>query len=69
MCRATLLDSRRSVADIAFAPRSHGLRIATGSSDGFVRIYEAMDVTNLSTWTLMVSSLSHRFQSTRPGGV
>jgi len=53
LCRATLLDSRQSVQDIKFAPRHLGLRLATCSLDGIVRIYEAMDVTDLSHWTLM----------------
>jgi len=51
--RATLVDSRDSVQDIKFAPRHLGLKLATCSSDGFVRIYEAVDVTNLSHWSLM----------------
>jgi len=51
--RATLVDSRDSVQDIKFAPRHLGLRLATCSSDGFVRIYEAADVTNLATWSPM----------------
>jgi len=51
--RATLGDSRDSVQDIKFAPRQVGLRLATGSADGFVRIYEAPDVTNLSHWSSM----------------
>jgi len=51
--RANLVDSRDSVQDIKFAPRNHGLKIATCSTDGFVRIYEAMDITNLSHWSLM----------------
>jgi len=51
--RATLVDSRDSVQDIKFAPRHHGLKLATCSTDGFVRIYEAIDVTNLAHWSLM----------------
>lgn len=30
-----------------------GLKLATGWQDGIVRIYEAMDVMNLSQWSLM----------------
>jgi len=51
--RATLVDSRDSVQDIKFAPRHMGLKLATASTDGFVRIYEAIDITNLSHWSLM----------------
>jgi WD40 repeat protein len=46
------VDSRTSVTDIKFAPKSLGLLLATCSADGVVRIYEAPDVMNLSQWTL-----------------
>jgi nucleoporin SEH1 len=48
--RATLLDSTRSVQDVQFAPRHLGLKLAAASLDGSVRVYEAVDVTNLSHW-------------------
>lgn len=51
--RATLVDSRDSVFDISFSPRHLGLKLATCSGDGFVRIYEAIDVINLAHWPLM----------------
>eukprot|EP01117_Protostelium_nocturnum_P015918 TRINITY_DN6204_c1_g1_i1.p1 TRINITY_DN6204_c1_g1~~TRINITY_DN6204_c1_g1_i1.p1 ORF type:complete len:316 (-),score=59.73 TRINITY_DN6204_c1_g1_i1:69-1016(-) len=51
--RATLVDSRESVTDIKFAPRHHGFKLAACSNDGYVRTYEAIDVTNLSHWSLM----------------
>ncbi|GAB6030407.1 Nucleoporin SEH1 [Chamberlinius hualienensis] len=50
--RTSLVDSRTSVTDVRFAPRHMGLQLATCSSDGIVRIYEALDVMNLSSWTL-----------------
>ncbi|KAJ3371003.1 epoxide hydrolase, soluble (sEH) [Allomyces arbusculus] len=50
--RARLVDSRAPVTDLAFAPAHLGLRLATASADGTIRIYEAMDVVNLATWTL-----------------
>jgi WD40 repeat protein len=50
--RTNLVDSRTSVTDIKFAPKSLGLLLATCSADGVVRIYEAPDVMNLSQWTL-----------------
>eukprot|EP01132_Coremiostelium_polycephalum_P009324 gene9324-11431_t len=49
--KAPLVDSRDNVTDIKFAPKAFGLRLATCSSDGFVRIYEAMDIMNLSQWS------------------
>jgi len=51
--KATLFESHRPVQDIKFAPRHQGLKLATGSQDGVVRIYEAPDITNLSHWTVV----------------
>jgi len=59
--KTVLSDSRDSVQDIKFAPRHLGLKLATGSSDGVVRIYEAADVTNLSLWSM------EEFESQRGG--
>lgn len=50
--RATLADSRKEIKDIAFSPSHLGLKIATASMDGSVRIYEAIDVMNLRDWAL-----------------
>lgn len=50
--RAVLADSRASVTDIKFSPKTLGLIIATCSSDGILRIYEAIDAMNLTQWTL-----------------
>ena len=50
--RTTLVDSRTSVTDVKFAPKYLGLILATCSADGFVRIYEAPDVMNLTQWSL-----------------
>ncbi|XP_059610659.1 nucleoporin seh1 [Phlebotomus argentipes] len=50
--RTNLVDSRTSVTDVKFAPKSHGLLLATCSADGVIRIYEAPDIMNLSQWTL-----------------
>lgn len=55
--RATLVDSRTSVNDIKFAPKHLGLQLATCSTDGQLRIYEAPDVMNLSQWSLLVSTI------------
>jgi len=48
--KAELSEARRSVSCIQFAPKHLGLMIATGSADGSVRIYEAIDVMNLNHW-------------------
>lgn len=50
--RTNLVDSRTSVTDVKFGPKSLGLLLATCSADGVVRIYEAPDVMNLSQWSL-----------------
>lgn len=50
--RTNLVDSRTSVTDVKFGPKTLGLVIATSSSDGTIRIYEAPDIMNLSQWTL-----------------
>lgn len=50
--KTTLSESRKSVNDVEFAPRHLGLKIATASADGFVRIYEAPDVFSLNMWQL-----------------
>ncbi|KAJ1634628.1 WD40-repeat-containing domain protein [Pavlovales sp. CCMP2436] len=51
--RAVLQEARDSVTDIAFAPRHLGLRLGALSTDGKLRVYEALDVMNLSTWYKM----------------
>lgn len=50
--KATLSDARRAVTTVQFAPRHLGLRLASGSADGVVRIYEALDTMNLNHWKL-----------------
>jgi len=58
--RARLVDSRESMVDIKFAPRHMGLKLATCSADGMVRIYEAIDVMNLAHWPLIEEFEAHR---------
>ena len=53
--RARLTDARKSVSTVKFAPRHLRLQVATGSADGVVRIYEAVDVMNLNQWLLKSS--------------
>lgn len=50
--KSTLVDSTDNVVDIKFAPRHLGLKLATCSLDGHVRVYEAIDVMNLAHWPL-----------------
>jgi nucleoporin SEH1 len=61
--KASLVDSPQSIIDIKFAPKHHGLKLATCSSDGHVRIYEALDVMNLSYW-----SVNQEFDATDRSG-
>jgi WD40 repeat protein len=51
--KSNLVDSRQSVTDVKFAPKHLGLLLATSSSDGIVRIYEAPDIMNLTQWTII----------------
>ncbi len=53
--KATLSLSRKSVNDVKFSHRSLGLKLASVSADGFIRIYEARDVFELSNWEVLVS--------------
>mmetsp|Transcript_63393 Transcript_63393/g.74204 ORF Transcript_63393/g.74204 Transcript_63393/m.74204 type:complete len:417 (+) Transcript_63393:637-1887(+) len=68
VAKAQLTDARKAVTCAEFAPRHLGLRIATGSADGFVRIYEAIDVMNLNHWpmntSIEVESSSNTSEST-----
>lgn len=50
--KASLTEARRAVTCLEFAPRQWGLKLAVGSADGCVRLYEAVDIMNLSQWPL-----------------
>jgi WD40 repeat protein len=50
--KSQLTEARKAVSCLEFAPRHWGLKLATGSADGCVRIYEAVDVMNLAQWPL-----------------
>jgi WD40 repeat protein len=54
--KAQLSESKGSVNDVKFAPRHQGLKLATASSDGIVRIYEVTDIFSLSYWPIQVHS-------------
>lgn len=45
-------DATALVTCISFAPPHLGVKIAAGSQDGLVRIYEATDIVNLQYWPL-----------------
>ncbi|KAI9030786.1 WD40-repeat-containing domain protein [Phycomyces nitens] len=51
--RFRLVESRGAVLDIAFSPIQGALRLATCSVDGIVRVYEALEPTNLAQWSQM----------------
>lgn len=48
----TLNDSKGSLYCVKFAPAHLGLRLACIGNDGVVRIYDALDPSNLRSWTL-----------------
>jgi len=50
--KATQSDARRAVTTVEFAPRHLGLRLASGSTNGVVWIFEALDTMNLNHWKL-----------------
>ncbi|KAF9258176.1 WD40 repeat-like protein [Marasmius fiardii PR-910] len=50
--RAVLLDARGTVRAVEFAPHHFGLKLATISTDNFLRIYECLEQPSLTTWQL-----------------
>ncbi|CEG69373.1 Putative SEH1 protein [Rhizopus microsporus] len=67
--RFRLVESRGAVLDISFAPTPNSLRLATCSSDGIVRIYEALEPTNLAQWSQMEEfEISSSIPNTPPAG-
>eukprot|EP00903_Cladosiphon_okamuranus_P007998 g7717.t1 len=49
---ATLTDSKYGVVDVKFAPPHLGLRLASASEDGDVRVYKVADLSSASAWKL-----------------
>lgn len=47
--------SKKSVNDVKFSHRSLGLKLGSVCADGFIRIYEAKNIFELSEWELIVS--------------
>ncbi|ESK81585.1 nuclear pore protein seh1 [Moniliophthora roreri MCA 2997] len=50
--RAVLLDARGTVRAVEFAPHHFGLKLATISTDNFLRIYECLEQPSLTIWQL-----------------
>lgn len=48
--KVSLSESKTSIKDVKFAPRHLGLKLASASADGCIRIYEATDVFSLNYW-------------------
>eukprot|EP00871_Galdieria_phlegrea_P005133 jgi/Galph1/5620/GphlegSOOS_G4258.1 len=51
---AHLVDAREEVRQVQFAPPHLGLIFASGSADGFIRIYSCLDMADLHQWPLVV---------------
>jgi len=64
-----MTEARRALSCVKFAPRQFGLLFATGSADGFVRCYEAVDAMNMSQWLLKNSIEVIEETSTMPSGI
>ncbi|KAG2381886.1 hypothetical protein C9374_005678 [Naegleria lovaniensis] len=64
LLKATLVDSTDDVVDIKFAPKHLGLKLATCSLSGKVRIYDAFDVMNLAYW-----NIGHDFDANNGGKI
>ncbi|GJD08285.1 Nucleoporin seh1 [Galdieria sulphuraria] len=50
---AHLVDARDEVRQVQFAPPHLGLLLASGSADGYVRIYTCIDEADLHQWPLL----------------
>ncbi|GLH17199.1 Putative nuclear pore complex component sc seh1, partial [Gryllus bimaculatus] len=47
-------DTRAAITDVKFAPERFGLILATCSSDGIIRFYEALDEKNVDKWIMQL---------------
>ena len=52
--KVKLASHKRSVNDVKFCHRSLGLKLASVCADGYLRIYEALDIFDINKWDLMV---------------
>ncbi|KAI8061121.1 WD40-repeat-containing domain protein [Gongronella butleri] len=64
--RFRLVESKGAVLDIAFSPIQGALRLATCSTEGIIRIYEALEPTNLSQWSQMEEFTIHMNKDSAP---
>jgi WD40 repeat protein len=65
-----LASHKRSINDVKFCHRSLGLKVASACADGYLRIYEALDIFDISKWDMMVRPLhqpTHKCNSFPPG--
>ncbi|KAH9849432.1 WD40-repeat-containing domain protein [Lenzites betulinus] len=51
--RAILMDAKGTVRGVEFAPSHFGLKLATISSDNYLRIYECLEQPSLASWQLL----------------
>ncbi|KAI0642819.1 WD40-repeat-containing domain protein [Trametes meyenii] len=51
--RAMLVDAKGTVRAVEFAPHHFGLKLATISSDNYLRVYECLEQPSLATWQLV----------------
>ncbi|KAI0823235.1 WD40-repeat-containing domain protein [Trametes gibbosa] len=51
--RAMLVDAKGTVRGVEFAPSYFGLKLATISSDNYLRIYECLEQPSLASWQLL----------------
>ena len=50
VARGSLVESRTAIKDIEFAPKHLGFKLATITTDGWLRIYDAHDVLRADHW-------------------
>ncbi|OSX63514.1 hypothetical protein POSPLADRAFT_1055569 [Postia placenta MAD-698-R-SB12] len=50
--RAVLVDAKGTVRAVEFAPQRVGMKLATISSDNYLRVYECLEQPSLTTWQL-----------------
>ncbi|CAL1708976.1 unnamed protein product [Somion occarium] len=65
--RAVLVDAKGTVRAVEFAPQHFGLKLATISSDNYLRIYECLEQPSLSSWQLGEEVDVLTLPSTSPG--
>ncbi|KAI0084687.1 WD40 repeat-like protein [Irpex rosettiformis] len=67
--RAVLVDARSTVRAVDFAPPSFGLKLATISSDNYLRIYECFEQPSLTTWQMSEEVDVVALPTATPGGL